>query len=80
VFWTAQNVVLDPAEHHLESNAPPADGPLFAYYAGDRVKPMTYNHFRAKLYELCITVSVAHYCPHDLRIDKTLQLILTKGM
>jgi hypothetical protein len=82
-FEPAQNGVSDPAaalERHLELNVLPADSPIFAYCAGVRVKPMTYDCFHANLYELCTAVNVAHRYPHSLRMGNTLELILTNGM
>jgi hypothetical protein len=53
MFWAAPNGASDPAaalERHLELNAPPADGPLFACDAGVRVTPMTHDRSCAKLH------------------------------
>jgi hypothetical protein len=41
---------------------------------------MTCDHFRAKLYELCIAVNVAHPYPSGFRTGNTFKLILIKGM
>jgi hypothetical protein len=83
VFWAEQHGVSDPKaalRHHLTVNAPPSDGPLFAYRSGNCHKPLTYDRFAKRLYEICEALQIPRHHPHGLRIGNTLELLLSKGM
>jgi hypothetical protein len=84
VFWAAQEGSEDP-EHalhvHMTHNAPPADGPLFAYRddaaaTGASWTAMTRSAFLGRLKRVCDELGVDAPHGHSLRIGGTLEYLL----
>jgi hypothetical protein len=79
VMWTEQPGLADPKEafeRHLSLNAPPTDGPLFAYRSGHGHTPMTRTRFLGHLKQACGRLGVKTPHGHSLRIGGTLELLL----
>jgi hypothetical protein len=83
VFWAKQTGPSDPEEaleRHLAFNAPPADGPLFAYKQGRHYEPMTRVRFLTRLNQVCQELGVPAPHGHGFRIGSTLELLLRAGV
>lgn len=79
VMWAAQLGDADPFlafELHLQKNAPPNDGPLFAYRDGRGHTPTTRDRFLRRLSQVCTTLKIPDMHGHSLRIGGTLELLL----
>jgi hypothetical protein len=79
ISWARQTGPSDPQaafSNHLAINAPPRNGPLFAYRHGKGHKPLTKNKF---LDSLSSALKAAGHAPmngHGIRIGSTLEYLL----
>jgi hypothetical protein len=83
VFWARQFGPADPEAAlaaHMEQNAPPADGPLFAYRVGHRHESMSRVRFLTRLKQVCAELGVEAPHGHSFRIGSTLELLMRPGM
>jgi hypothetical protein len=64
----------------MAQNAPPANGPLFAYRVGRKHEPMTRVRFLTRLKQICADLGVEAPHGHSFRIGHTLELLLRDGM
>ncbi|TFK24721.1 hypothetical protein FA15DRAFT_591949 [Coprinopsis marcescibilis] len=84
VMWAKQNDDTDPEqalEDHMRINAPPADGPLFAYKAPANGKkgthkPLARRKFLAVLQAAAKAAGLAPLKGHGIRIGSTLEYLL----
>jgi hypothetical protein len=79
VSWCKQNGDTDPEaalKHHLSTNTPPINGPLFAYRAGTTSKPLTKTKFIKTLATAAIAAGLNPRQGHGIRIGATLEYLL----
>ncbi|KIL60835.1 hypothetical protein M378DRAFT_13874 [Amanita muscaria Koide BX008] len=82
VFWATQEGPTDPRAawfNHLEVNAPPANGHLFAYRHKDGHRPLTKPEFLKVVNGAARTAALEPMHGHSIRIGATLEYIL-RGM
>jgi hypothetical protein len=79
VSWCKQNGDTDPEaalKHHLTTNTPPPNGPLFAYRSGSSSKSLTKTKFIKTLATAAIAAGRDPRQGHGIRIGATLEYLL----
>jgi len=79
VSWSAQTGLTDPEaalKNHLTINAPPPDGPLFAYRHKKGHRPLTKPAFIKALASAARTAGLEPRQGHGIRIGSTLEYLL----
>ena len=79
VSWARQHGLSDPEAthaHHLQVNAPPANGPLFAYHAGNGHRLLTKSKMLAVLLKAALACRLDTLQGHGIRISSTLEYLL----
>ena len=79
VSWAPQDGVTDPEaafNQHLETNAPPQNGPLFAYKHKDRHKPLMKTCFLQIVAKAAWEAGKDPLQGHGIRVGVTLEYLL----
>lgn len=79
VSWSKQNGDTDPQDaltHHLTTNQPPQDGPLFAYRYKHTHRPLTKPAFIKALATAATKAGLQPLQGHGIRIGSTLEYLL----
>lgn len=79
IYWAKQDGSFDPhaaLAHHMTINAPPRDGPLFAYRHGKGHKPLTKAKFLDTLTAALKDANLQPLLGHGIRIGSTLEYLL----
>ena len=79
ISWSAQTGLTDPEaalKSHLTINAPPPDGPLFAYWHKKGHRPLTKPAFIKALASTARTAGLEPRQGHGIRIGSTLEYLL----
>jgi hypothetical protein len=79
VSWAKQHGLSDPEAalaRHLQVNAPPADGPLFAYRSGKGHRALTKSKMLAVLSRAALACGLDPLQGHGIRIGSTLEYLL----
>ncbi|TEB25330.1 hypothetical protein FA13DRAFT_1765837 [Coprinellus micaceus] len=84
ISWSKQDGLTDPnaaLQHHMTTNRPPPDGPLFAYQVNKKqMKPLTKAKFIKVIHAAADKAGLEHLQGHGIRIGSTLEyLLLVKG-
>ncbi|EPQ50080.1 hypothetical protein GLOTRDRAFT_51059 [Gloeophyllum trabeum ATCC 11539] len=79
VCWAMQNGLSDPHsafQNHIAVNAPPTDGPLFAYRHQKGHRPLTKSAFLQRLAKAARATKIDPLQGHGIRIGATLEYLL----
>ncbi|KIK78417.1 hypothetical protein PAXRUDRAFT_164083, partial [Paxillus rubicundulus Ve08.2h10] len=79
INWARQDGLSDPhaaLENHMSVNAPPHDGPLFAYQHGKGHQPLTKSKFLSTLTSALKAAGKPPLQGHGIRIGSTLEYLL----
>ncbi|TEB24860.1 hypothetical protein FA13DRAFT_1906060 [Coprinellus micaceus] len=80
ISWSKQDGLTDPnaaLQHHMTTNRPPPDGPLFAYRVNKKqMKPLTKAKFIEVIHAAADKAGLKHLQGHGIRIGSTLEYLL----
>ncbi|TEB22825.1 hypothetical protein FA13DRAFT_1640698 [Coprinellus micaceus] len=79
ISWSRQDGATDPQaalKSHMDVNAPPATGPLFAYKDKNKMKALTKTKFIEVVHATARSVGLEPLQGHGIRIGSTLEYLL----